>query len=318
MARRPRHSKVVGRDQPPLGDSDASTSTENQRGTNPEHLIDRSSVRNGSKAQQEPIRPSHQDMTSVPLSETSLRGNPSISTRESIAWLPDPPFEDSSVVVLSSRSTSTPSALPSLLYLDLRLSLPLSTDSTVTWGFAGLRQTLQLEPLPRHRWYHIIDTTCDGMSDEGQVELVKDPKTGEDIEVETGIGRNPSTGAMQEYQEIWSEEPIPQGSNYTFLTSTADPETSKAFMAVLGSHALALSHEEGLPFQAIRMHRSSPDAAWMLVYKSSHSPSEPSAHSLEACLSALLSSPNRDIIKRGDRVELGGRTWTAFDAGIYH
>ncbi|KAH7910553.1 hypothetical protein BJ138DRAFT_1152556 [Hygrophoropsis aurantiaca] len=244
----------------------------------------------------------------------SLVGKPSISVRESIAWLPEQPFEDSSVFVLSSRSTSDPSTLPSLLYLDLRLSLPLSTESRITWGFAGIRQTLQVEPFPRHRWHHFIDTICDGISDEGEVQLVKNPKTGEDIEVETGIGSNPKTGDMQKYQEIWKDEPVPRGTNYAFLTSATVPQTSKAFMAVLGLHALALSHEEGLPFAAIRMHRSSSDAPWTPVFKSSCT--EPAA-ALETCLLGLLSSTKRKMLKRNDNVELGGRTWTIYDAGVY-
>ena len=55
-----------------------------------------------------------------------MYGEPFISTRESIAWIPStPPFEDSDVLVLSSRTTSPGGVGTTLFYLDLRLSLPL-------------------------------------------------------------------------------------------------------------------------------------------------------------------------------------------------
>ena len=125
-----------------------------------------------------------------------LYGEPFISTRESIAWLPSAPFEDSDVLVLSSRSTSG-GVGATLFYLDLRLSLPLSRASKVTWGFAGLRHKLSTSPL-RFRWDHSsIDSRDDGPVDEGEM-IQRDG-----VEIEIGIGLNPATGQKEPYEEIW-------------------------------------------------------------------------------------------------------------------
>jgi hypothetical protein len=131
-------------------------------------------------------------------------GKPSISTRVSISWPPAPPAEDSSVLVLSScpyKSKSDSIAPPFLLYLDLRLSLPLSPSSKITWAFAGIRHTLQLNPHPRFRWDHIIDSR-NGMEgsdtvDEGETVV------SHNHEVETGIGWNPETNRVERYEELW-------------------------------------------------------------------------------------------------------------------
>jgi hypothetical protein len=129
---------------------------------------------------------------------TQMYGEPFISTRESIAWIPSTPaFEDSDVLVLSSRSTSPGEVGATLLYLDLRLSLPLGRTSTINWGFAGLRHTISTSPV-RHRWDHsTIDSRDDGVADEGEV------NQRDGIEIETGIGLNPATGQKEAYEEIW-------------------------------------------------------------------------------------------------------------------
>ena len=127
-----------------------------------------------------------------------MYGEPFISTRESIAWIPStPPFEDSDVLVLSSRSTSPGGVGATLFYLDLRLSLPLDRSSKLNWGLAGLRHTLSTSPL-RLRWDHsTIDSRDDGLADEGEV-IQRDG-----VEIETGVGLNPATGQKEAYEEIW-------------------------------------------------------------------------------------------------------------------
>jgi hypothetical protein len=128
-----------------------------------------------------------------------LFGAPAITTRKSITWNGGQPFEDSDVLVLSSRSTSDPSSTDSTqLYLDLRLSKPLMPESTITWGFAGIRLTLSSTPL-RLRWSHYIDSRGrdSGPPDEGTMTSCD----GE--EVETGVGLNPKTGEHEQYEERW-------------------------------------------------------------------------------------------------------------------
>lgn len=133
---------------------------------------------------------------------------PSVSTRVSISWPPAPPYEDSSVLVLNSCSyESAAKGLPFLLYLDLRLSLPVSSSSKITWAFAGLRHTLRTGHHPKFRWDHFIDSRR-GMEsndavDEGEAVISNDPATGNEIEVETGVGWNPESGRLQKYEEVW-------------------------------------------------------------------------------------------------------------------
>jgi hypothetical protein len=137
-------------------------------------------------------------MSSTKQQFLQLYGAPSITIRKSIARNGGLPFEDSDVLVLSSRSTSDPSCKGSTqLYLDLRLSKPLMPESTITWGFAGIRVTLSSIPL-RFRWNHYIDSHGrDGPPDEGTMTSCD----GE--EVETGIGINPETGEEEQYEERW-------------------------------------------------------------------------------------------------------------------
>ena len=147
---------------------------------------------------------------------------PSISHRSSIAWQSldrslaerPPSSEDSAVLVLSSRSylpsnTTSPASLlqddkdagndslPVLMYIDLRLSLPLSPTSVVSWAFAGLRHTLHAD-LPTYRWDHHIDSRGSGDVDDMGVTMMLDSK-----EVEVGQGLNPDSGLVERYFETW-------------------------------------------------------------------------------------------------------------------
>jgi len=154
-------------------------------------------------------------------------GQPSVSIRKSIAWPPSPAFEDSSILVLSSRphitntTTDADDALPFLVYLDLRLSIATASKSPqMTWAFAGVRKTLKKDrddDDPRYRWERVIDSRkvlgdemdvdvhLDGselLADEGAVKVVKDDN-GEEIEVETGVGWDPELKINAAYEEIW-------------------------------------------------------------------------------------------------------------------
>lgn len=139
---------------------------------------------------------------------TSL-GKPSVSTRVNISWPPEPPAEDSSVLVLSSRSFKDLyyDGQPSLLYLDLRLSLPWDINSTINWAFSGIRHTLQSDPHPKYRWEHFIDSRrgLEGSDtvDEGETITSKDLVTGKATEIEAGFGWNNVTRQVARYEEVW-------------------------------------------------------------------------------------------------------------------
>lgn len=122
------------------------------------------------------------------------------------------------------------------------------------------------------------------------------------------------------------------GLSYVFLTSDEEPQNSNSFIAILGSHALALSQTDGEPFQAVRMAKTpSPSIrsaenlhGWKAIY-STLSPSE--SNPLGAVLSEFLdllhskeSSNTIDLWIRGEKIRLGpenvSRYWTVFDCGI--
>lgn len=147
-------------------------------------------------------------MTSLPTSSV-LHGAPTIQTRVSIARPPSPPKEDSDVLVLSSRSTLPDSSSigSAVLYLDLRLLLPVTKTSSISWAFAGLRYTVPLlEEQPeavRYRWEHTIDSHGRGEPPDEGTMVKRTEEDGEEVEVETGEGLNPDTGKMGPYEEVW-------------------------------------------------------------------------------------------------------------------
>ncbi|OJA19380.1 hypothetical protein AZE42_08279 [Rhizopogon vesiculosus] len=241
-----------------------------------------------------------------------LYGAPSITTRRSITWNGGQPFEDSDVLVLSSRSTSDPSSKDSTqLYLDLRLSKPLVPDSTITWGFAGVRVTLSSTPL-RFRWGHHIDSRGrdSGPPDEGTMTSCD----GE--EVETGIGLNPKTGEQEQYEERWADQPVTPATPFAFLTSSREPHESAGFIAILGEHALALRQEQDPDdtiFQAVRIRiLNSSSSGRDVVFKQNADILHPL---LEAALSAI-EQWNGSPWQCGQEIALQDDCWIVWDAGI--
>ncbi|KZP04472.1 hypothetical protein FIBSPDRAFT_940977 [Athelia psychrophila] len=268
---------------------------------------------------------------------------PSLSHRSSIAWqsLDDPIAEcppgneDSAVLVLSSRSylplrpqnlssrdtenDDRNASLSVLMYIDLRLSLPLSPTSSVSWAFAGLRHTLRVEA-PRHRWDHVIDSRSSGCVDDVGETLVFDGK-----EVEVGEGFNPDSGVVERYFETWREEDPAPKSPFIFLSNYSDPIQSTSFMAVLGSHAIAMSQiSVGKPLIAIRMNRLDSIAGkgpWQMVYSTTQS--ENLREQLETLLKDLVEYVQGN--KRGDSLRIPPgvgqvrhlpSVWTVFDCGF--
>ena len=119
---------------------------------------------------------------------------------------------------------------------------------------------------------------------------------------------------------------------FVFMILGENPQTTNAFMAVLGQHALALSHEEGSSFQAVRMKASiTPSPAvtgsrwsWEVVYSTVPEGSQRTAlaDNLEAELCTFLTMQATELYKwkRGDGVQPdpsnGSRIWTIFDCGL--
>jgi len=166
--------------------------------------------------------------------------------------------------------------------------------------------------------------------DEGETIVSRDAATGKDIEIETGVGWNPYAGRAERYEEVWSEEALVPGQCYVFLTVDEDPQKSDAFIAVVGSHVLALSQMDGQSFHAIRMTKSSslsPSSrshhGWKVIYSTPPAASSES-NTLDAALCDFLTllddKDTVDFWTRGDKISLGRerapRDWTVFDCGI--
>ncbi|KAG1810339.1 uncharacterized protein HD556DRAFT_1436078 [Suillus plorans] len=209
--------------------------------------------------------------------EPLLYGTPSITIRKNISRNGGQPFEDSDVLVLSSRSTTdTHSKDSTQLYLDLRLSKPLLPESTIKWGFAGLRGR-------------------DGSPDEGTMTSCD----GE--EVETGIGVNPETGEQEQHIVR-----IPH-----FLTRSKSESTG--FIAILGDHALAMRQNHSpndTEFQAVRM-RISTSSSSEVLFKQNADALLPLLESALSGVDNWKGSP----WQRGQEITLQESRWTVWDAG---
>ncbi|KAG1733495.1 hypothetical protein EDB19DRAFT_1830881 [Suillus lakei] len=241
--------------------------------------------------------------------EPPLYGAPSITTRKSIARNGGQPYEDSDVLVLGSRSTSdTHSKDSTQLYLDLRLSKPLLPESTITWGFAGIRVTLSSTPL-RLRWNHYIDSQGrDGPPDEGTMTSCD----GEEVEI--GVGVNPETGETEQYEERWIDQPVTPATPFAFLTSSREPNESAGFIAILGEHALAMRQNQfpnDTEFQVVRM-RISTSSPSEVLFKQNADTLLPSLESALSEVDSWKGSP----WQRGQEITLQEDRWTVWDAGM--
>lgn len=120
--------------------------------------------------------------------------------------------------------------------------------------------------------------------------------------------------AMFDYRD----EPLPAGSPYIFVSSSANLEEATATMAVLGPHAVALALEPEAPntsreFRAVRMHRRTSVVqdtqanVWEIVFSTGSSAQERE-------LKELVELADQACV-RGSNVYLGSRSWVVWDTG---
>ncbi|KAI6147853.1 hypothetical protein BKA82DRAFT_4145404 [Pisolithus tinctorius] len=232
----------------------------------------------------------------------------------SIARPPSAPFEDSDVLVLSSRSTLPDSTTVGsvLLYLDLRLSLTITLRSSINQASAGLRYTIPLpesdsSAIARYRWEHIIDSHgSDEPPDEGTiVKRIKEDGSEEEVEI--------------------GDEPLPAGSAFAFLISDTSPSASKQFMAVVGEHGMVLSHHRHVsPLRAARIkyaqNHETDEFEWETTYaigdfslekQLERVANEMTSRAREG--EALWKRGEIKVVKDREGGELG--RWTVWDAG---
>ncbi|KAF7320803.1 hypothetical protein HMN09_00166700 [Mycena chlorophos] len=118
---------------------------------------------------------------------------PSISTRTSIRWLPEPASEPTNTVVLTGKSG---------IFLDVRFW---KNTNVLDWAFAGYRS----EDDYRTTKYHKIQA-LHRLSDTGTplevVDVGYNEPAAEGGTLECGEMVNPATGQMARYEETWHDE----------------------------------------------------------------------------------------------------------------
>ncbi|TPX08852.1 uncharacterized protein E0L32_009670 [Thyridium curvatum] len=161
----------------------------------------------------------------------------SVSIREHIRWLPDPPSEPTSTLVLTSpenrfvdirvlhssqdggnpRGKNANPAQTTRVFGLTGTSPDLSATHGLDWAIAGASSSVPLQGSSvagaRHTtWWHWVDsrtTSPETAHDEGDVFPRPDGRA-----LETGRMVNPATGLETAYEEVWrDEQPGPVGGD---------------------------------------------------------------------------------------------------------
>lgn len=128
---------------------------------------------------------------------------PSISSRAYIQWLPNPPSEPTSTLVLTSTQRH---------FVDIRISKDKACASTkpelaasdIDWAFAGDSTSHSANGKSLSQWHHWVDSknlTPEEVVDKGEML----PGDADGLALEKGEMVNPATGLMTEYVEGWRE-----------------------------------------------------------------------------------------------------------------
>ncbi|KAI9881296.1 MAG: hypothetical protein M1830_005582 [Pleopsidium flavum] len=148
---------------------------------------------------------------------------PSISERRYVRVIPGAAEEPTSTLVLTSHTSH---------YVDIRIFKSQNDEGPelpndggpmerLEWGFAGTSHTEQPVPEPakvkpsRSVWQHWVDSKSDDPKpDEGDMW----PQPNGDT-LEKGSTRDPETGAVTEYEELWADVPVEKTGNDGGLVS---------------------------------------------------------------------------------------------------
>lgn len=118
---------------------------------------------------------------------------PLISQRISFRWLPDPPAEATSTLVLTS---------PTGYFVDVRIfNAPKSSETPLQWAFAGTSVHDTVNGQSHGTWVHLVDSKHpSGFKDSG---TFKDLPNGDSLEV--GVMHDDDLGVVREYEEVWRD-----------------------------------------------------------------------------------------------------------------
>lgn len=203
----------------------------------------------------------------------------SISIREHIRWLPDPPSEPTSTIVLTS---------PERRFVDIRVlrqpdgSLPPASDGPLPpdqldWGIAGTSSSSQRDDghgnSVRHsRWEHWVDSRfpdAESAADEGDMYPQPD-----DLTLEKGRMVNPATGVETDYEELWRDaDPVSTGEDgetvrCIVLQLHDDPSGTRGVVVRLGQYCQGIMRVKD-EFTAERWEWSAKDG-WKKSLKVGH------------------------------------------------
>lgn len=130
-------------------------------------------------------------------------GDPHVSERRYIRWLPDQPSEPTSTIVLTSAQSR---------FVDLRIlkDSPPDVLAQIDWAFAGTSASQPAHEergriIPAHStWTHWVDSRVsyeeEPPTDEGDMY----PQPNGDV-LEKGRMAHPETGIVTEYEELWTD-----------------------------------------------------------------------------------------------------------------
>ncbi|KAF9042288.1 hypothetical protein BJ165DRAFT_1486649 [Panaeolus papilionaceus] len=145
----------------------------------------------------------------------------SISTRLSIRWLPNPPSEPTSTIVLTLPKTH--------MYIDLRLSV---SKPELYWGLAGYSTHVG----NTCTFSHLIDSR----GQVGATDIGVNTTQPDGTILETGSMLNFDTGKVEDYEEVWFEE---KREEYVGLIRVEGEATG--IMARVGEWWQVMVYEDG-------------------------------------------------------------------------
>ncbi|PPR06379.1 hypothetical protein CVT26_004640 [Gymnopilus dilepis] len=180
-----------------------------------------------------------------------------ISERISLRWLPGPPSEDTTTLVINVGS----------FFVDLRIrhhDVPIDYEMQlregIEWAMAGERQVLSQDPL-KCRWIHIIDSR--GHSEIPDEASFSKLPNGDVLE----RGRMPCPergGEITEYEEVWRVvEPLP-GAKWAWILQSED---GKSFLGRIGGTYIAMREGEEGKFAARREEWDDDEGFWMSFWE---------------------------------------------------
>ncbi|CAK7225666.1 hypothetical protein SCUCBS95973_005940 [Sporothrix curviconia] len=197
----------------------------------------------------------------------------SISHRVSIAWLPAPPSEPTSTVVLTS---------PGRRFVDVRILQPLSTisnsssDSDLDWALAGTSSSTPVaEGVADCVWRHWVDSRDDA-ADNAAADSGRNTDQPDGTVLETGAMVNPTTGQVQSYEEVWRDDDRALAGSRCVVLQHEEASEGRGMAMVLGPYCQGIMRTRDGGVTVERWQKETAEekgkAAWKLVFR--HGPGE--------------------------------------------